>query len=67
VNRCHNIQQRFESIAGYGLGGSTIALFAYVGAGIGIKTTDVGADLVEKSHKTSLKTLQRIQQPSLIV
>ena len=36
----------FEAIAGYGLGGSFVALFGRVGGGIYTKAADVGADLV---------------------
>jgi Na+/H+-translocating membrane pyrophosphatase len=38
----------FEAIAGYGLGGSTVALFGRVGGGIYTKAADVGADLAGK-------------------
>lgn len=38
----------FESVAGYGLGGSFVALFGRVGGGIYTKAADVGADLVGK-------------------
>merc|ERR1719230_1484500 len=41
-------QAMYEAIAGYGLGGSTIALFGRVGGGIYTKAADVGADLSGK-------------------
>eukprot|EP00922_Rhytidocystis_sp_ex-Travisia-forbesii_P061822 GHVS01091557.1.p1 GENE.GHVS01091557.1~~GHVS01091557.1.p1 ORF type:complete len:744 (-),score=63.38 GHVS01091557.1:250-2481(-) len=42
-------RELFEAIAGYGLGGSSIALFARVGGGIYTKAADVGADLSGKN------------------
>lgn len=42
------VRQLFEVIAGYGLGGSTVALFGRVGGGIYTKAADVGADLAGK-------------------
>ena len=41
-------QNMYEAVAGYGLGGSSIALFGRVGGGIYTKAADVGADLVGK-------------------
>jgi len=38
----------FEAVAGFGLGGSTVALFGRVGGGIYTKAADVGSDLVGK-------------------
>jgi len=38
----------YDMIAGYGLGGSTVALFGRVGGGIYTKAADVGSDLVGK-------------------
>merc|ERR1719386_613460 len=42
-------QKFYEAIAGYGLGGSSIALFGRVGGGIYTKAADVGADLSGKN------------------
>jgi Na+/H+-translocating membrane pyrophosphatase len=44
----HYHRQLFECVAGYGLGGSTVALFGRVGGGIYTKAADVGADLAGK-------------------
>merc|ERR1712187_725257 len=41
-------KEMYECIAGYGLGGSTVALFGRVGGGIYTKAADVGADLAGK-------------------
>lgn len=41
-------EEMFEAIAGFGLGGSTVALFARVGGGIYTKAADLGSDLVGK-------------------
>jgi len=47
-NSTETFTTMFEYIAGYGLGGSTVALFCRVGVGIYTKAADVGADLVGK-------------------
>lgn len=44
----HDIQVVMEVLSGFGLGGSSVALFARVGGGIYTKAADVGADLVGK-------------------
>lgn len=44
----HSYVVMMELIAGYGLGGSSMALFGRVGGGIFTKAADVGADLVGK-------------------
>jgi inorganic pyrophosphatase len=48
INTAKDYKFLFEVIAGYGLGGSSVALFCRVGGGIYTKAADVGADLVAK-------------------
>merc|ERR1712134_112024 len=43
-------EDMYDAIAGYGLGGSSIALFGRVGGGIYTKAADVGADLSGKNE-----------------
>jgi inorganic pyrophosphatase len=45
----HKVREMFEMISGYGLGGSTVALFGRVGGGIYTKAADVGSDLAGKN------------------
>lgn len=44
-----DVLKMFEYISGYGLGGSTVALFGRVGGGIYTKAADVGSDLAGKN------------------
>jgi K(+)-stimulated pyrophosphate-energized sodium pump len=47
-NFIHEPELLMEMVAGFGLGGSSVALFGRVGGGIYTKAADVGADLVGK-------------------
>ncbi len=46
--KMHKYLNLYEQVAGYGLGGSTVALFGRVGGGIYTKAADVGSDLAGK-------------------
>ena len=48
ANFIHEPELLMEMVAGFGLGGSSAALFGRVGGGIYTKAADVGADLVGK-------------------
>jgi K(+)-stimulated pyrophosphate-energized sodium pump len=48
LNMVGNPHLAMELVTGFGLGGSTVALFGRVGGGIYTKAADVGADLVGK-------------------
>ena len=56
----------FECLAGYGLGGSSVALFGRVGGGIYTKAADVGADLAGKVVEDIPRTTRATPPPSPI-
>lgn len=47
-DQMEQVRLMFEMLSGYGLGGSTVALFGRVGGGIYTKAADVGSDLAGK-------------------
>lgn len=49
--KLEQVRLMFEMISGYGLGGSTVALFGRVGGGIYTKAADVGSDLAGKVNE----------------